>query len=47
MHTGNQGRAVLRTLAWMPVTLIGAGIALGGMGLFGLQTIFLGFGFHC
>ncbi|HEY5643616.1 MAG TPA: hypothetical protein VIS31_12160 [Woeseiaceae bacterium] len=36
----------LRTSTWVPFTLIGAGIGPGGMGLFGLQTVFFGFGFH-
>ena len=46
MHTSDWGRPGLQTLAWVPFSLIVTGILLGGMGLFGLQTVFFGFGFH-
>ena len=46
MHTSDWGRPGLQTIAWVPFSLIVTGILLGGMGLFGLQTVFFGFGFH-
>jgi cellulose synthase/poly-beta-1,6-N-acetylglucosamine synthase-like glycosyltransferase len=46
MHSSDWGRPGLQTLAWVPFSFIATGLALGGMGLFGLQPVFFGFGFH-
>jgi len=46
MHSHDWGAPGLRLLVWMPFSLILAGIALGGVSLFGVQTVFFGFGFH-
>ena len=46
MHASDWGRPGLQTMAWVPFTFIAAGIGLGGMGLFGIQPVFFGFGFH-
>ena len=46
MHSSDWGRPGLQTLVWIPFTFIATGMALGGMGLFGLQPVFFAFGFH-
>lgn len=46
MHSSDWGRPGLQTLVWVPFSFIAAGLALGGLGLFGLQPVFFGFGFH-
>jgi len=46
MHSSDWGRPGLQTMTWVPFSFIATGLALGGMGLFGLQPVFFGFGFH-
>ena len=46
MHNSDWGRPGLQTLVWLPFSFIATGLALGGMGLFGMQAVFFGFGFH-
>jgi hypothetical protein len=46
MHSSDWGRPGLQTLTWVPFSFIATGLALGGMGLFGMQPVFFGFGFH-
>lgn len=46
MHNSDWGRPGLQTLVWIPFTFIVSGMALGGMGLLGIQPVFFGFGFH-
>jgi len=46
MHNSDWGRPGLQTLVWIPFSFIALGLAIGGMGLFGLQPVFFGFGFH-
>ena len=46
MHNSDWGRPGLQTLVWLPFSFIATGLALGGMGLFGMQPVFFGFGFH-
>jgi len=46
MHSSDWGKPGLQTIAWIPFSLIATGLALGGMGLFGMQPVFFGFGFH-
>jgi cellulose synthase/poly-beta-1,6-N-acetylglucosamine synthase-like glycosyltransferase len=46
MHSSDWGRPGLQTMAWVPFSLIATGLLFGGMGLFGLQPVFFGFGFH-
>ena len=33
-------------ITWLPFTFIAASIGLGGLGIFGVQPVFFGFGFH-
>ncbi|MCO4812094.1 MAG: glycosyltransferase [Gammaproteobacteria bacterium] len=46
MHNSDWGRPGLQSLVWLPFSFIATGLALGGMGLFGMQAVFFGFGFH-
>ena len=46
MHSSDWGRPGLQTLVWLPFSFIATGLTLGGMGLFGMQPVFFGFGFH-
>jgi cellulose synthase/poly-beta-1,6-N-acetylglucosamine synthase-like glycosyltransferase len=46
MHRIGWEHPISRSLVYLPLMLIGAGIALGVMSLFQLQTVFFGYGFH-
>lgn len=46
MHIRDWGRIGLQTMVWIPFTFIATSMGLGGMGLFGVQPVFFGFGFH-
>ena len=46
MHYEGWDNAVIRRIDFLPSILIAAGIGLGGLGLFGLQPVLFGFGFH-
>lgn len=46
MHHEGWDNAVIRRIDFLPSILIAAGIGLGGLGLFGLQPVLFGFGFH-
>lgn len=46
MHHEGWDNAVIRRIDFLPALLIAAGIGLGGLGLFGLQPVLFGFGFH-
>ena len=46
MHNSDWGRPGLQTMVWIPFSFIALGLAIGGMGLFGMQPVFFGFGFH-
>jgi hypothetical protein len=46
MHVTGWDYGPFRTIAWVPFLLILAGIPLGGLGLFGVQPVMFGFGFH-
>lgn len=37
---------LVRALVYVPLVLILTGVALGGLSLFGVQTVFYGYGFH-
>ena len=46
MHRTGWGGPILRRAVWVPFILIFTGLGLGGLGLFGLQPVLFGFGFH-
>ena len=46
MHRLTWDHPVSQALVFMPFLLIGAGVALGGLSLAGVQTVFFGYGFH-
>ena len=46
MHRTGWGGTIIKRAVWVPAILIFAGLGLGGLGLFGLQPVLFGFGFH-
>jgi hypothetical protein len=46
MHSTGWGGKIMKRAVWVPAILIFAGLGLGGLGLFGLQPVLFGFGFH-
>lgn len=46
MHHVSWERPVVQMLVYLPFVLIVSGIVLGGLGVFGVQTVFFGYGFH-
>jgi cellulose synthase/poly-beta-1,6-N-acetylglucosamine synthase-like glycosyltransferase len=46
MHRTDWGGPVVKHFVWLPFSLMLAGLSLGGLGLFGLQPVMFGFGFH-
>lgn len=46
MHRTGWGGPIVRRAVWVPFSLMFAGLGLGGLGLFGLQPVLFGFGFH-
>jgi len=46
MHRTGWGGTIVKRAVWVPAILIFAGLGLGGLGLFGLQPVLFGFGFH-
>lgn len=46
MHHLGWENPVIRKLVYVPFVLILLGVLLGGMSVFGLQTVFFGYGFH-
>lgn len=46
MHHTGWDNTILRRIDYLPSILIAFGIGLGGLGLFGLQPVLFGFGFH-
>jgi cellulose synthase/poly-beta-1,6-N-acetylglucosamine synthase-like glycosyltransferase len=46
LHHCSWGTAIVRVLVQVPLVLIAVGLALGGLSLMGVQTVFFGYGFH-
>jgi cellulose synthase/poly-beta-1,6-N-acetylglucosamine synthase-like glycosyltransferase len=46
MHSLGWEHRLVRTVVWVPFTLMVLGIGLGGLGILGLQPVFFGLGFH-
>ncbi|MCC7053837.1 MAG: glycosyltransferase [Gemmatimonadaceae bacterium] len=46
LHHTPWNHPVIQRLVYVPFTLIMGGLAVGGMGLLGVQTVFFGYGFH-
>src|SRR5690348_8368100 len=46
LHHCSWGTAVVRVLVQVPLVLIALGLAIGGLSLMGVQTVFFGYGFH-
>lgn len=46
MHRVGWEHPLIRSLIYLPFSLIIAGVVLGGLALFGIQPIFFGYGFH-
>ena len=45
-HHVRWDHGLVRALTYVPFAFILLGIALGGLSLFGLQTVLFGYGFH-
>jgi cellulose synthase/poly-beta-1,6-N-acetylglucosamine synthase-like glycosyltransferase len=46
MHHVSWEQGLMRRLVYLPLVLIFAGLSLGGLSLFGVQTVLFGYGFH-
>jgi cellulose synthase/poly-beta-1,6-N-acetylglucosamine synthase-like glycosyltransferase len=46
MHDRGWRRGVPGAMIWVPAAMMGLSVALGGLGVLGLQPVFFGFGFH-